>query len=197
MARPTEFDRDQTLEAAMKLFWCRGYVATSLSQLLETMGIGRSSFYAGFGDKRSLYVEVLRLFSDRTLQILLDARREAGALDAVRRFFYGTLLEVPRARCARGCLMVNSVLELAEVDPALRALASDELAAIERGFESCFEAAQAAGVYPRDRSPRDLAAHVMLINQGLRVASRERVPRKELGRRIDTALSLMGIPAAE
>ena len=56
MARPIEFDREQALEAALKLLWSQGYVATSLNQLLETMGIGRSSFYAAFTDKRSLFI---------------------------------------------------------------------------------------------------------------------------------------------
>ncbi len=193
MARPTEFDRDQTLEAAMKLFWCQGYVATSLSQLLETMGIGRSSFYAAFGDKRSLFIEVLELFSERTRQMLVDDWEETGSLDAIQRFFYTTLLEVPRARAGRGCMMVNTILELADVDPELSVLAERKLAGVESVFEHCFEQAQQTGNYTRDRSARDLAAHVMVMNQGLRVASRKRVSRSELKRHVDTALSLLGL----
>lgn len=193
MARPTEFDRDEALEAAMKLFWCQGYVATSLSQLLETMGIGRSSFYAAFGDKRSLFIEALELFSERMRKMLVDACEETGSLDAIGRYFYSTLLEVPGAWASRGCMMVNTILELADVDPELSVLAERKLAGVESVLEDCFEQAQQTGRYTRDRSARELAAHVMVLNQGLRVASRKRVPRSELKRNIDTALSLLGL----
>ena len=197
MARPVEFDRDQALEAALKLFWSQGYAATSLIALLETMGIGRSSFYAGFRNKRSLFIEVLQLFSDRTYKILLDACEETGSLKALRKFFYDTLLNVPRARAGRGCMMVNTILELAAVDEELSELAARELARVEEVVETCFEQAQGSGTYPVERSPADLAAHVMLLNQGLRVASRKHVPRRELKRRIDTALSILGLPSPD
>ena len=52
MARSREFDLEKATEAAMKLFWARGYMATSLPDLLETVGIARSRFYATFGTKR-------------------------------------------------------------------------------------------------------------------------------------------------
>lgn len=194
MARPVEFDRDEALEAAMRLFWGQGYVATPVDQLLGAMGIARSSFYAAFGDKRSLFVEVLRLFSDRTRAMLMEAWAETGTLEAIARFFRSTLLEVPRQRAGRGCLMVNTILELAEVDAELSALASSELARVETVFEQCFARAQAAGQYPLRRSASELAAHVMLLNQGLRVASRKRASRNELGKQIETALSLLELP---
>jgi len=194
MARPVEFDRDEALEAAMRLLWGQGYVATPVDQLLGAMGIARSSFYAAFGDKRSLFVEVLRLFSDRTRAMLMEAWSETETLEAIARFFRSTLLEVPRQRAGRGCLMVNTILELAEVDAELSALASSELARVETVFEQCFARAQAAGQYPLRRSASELAAHVMLLNQGLRVASRKRASRNELGKQIDTALSLLELP---
>ncbi|MDG2336153.1 MAG: helix-turn-helix domain containing protein [Myxococcota bacterium] len=194
MARPVEFDRDAALEAAMRLFWAQGYLATSVEELLKAMGIARSSLYAAFGDKRSLFVEVLRLFSDRTRAMFTEAWAETESLEAVPRFFRTTLLEVPRRRAGRGCLMVNTILELAEVDAGLSGLATKELARVEAAFTECFSRAQAAGEYPTERSAEALAAHLMLVNQGLRVASRKRTSPSELGEQIDTALSLLELP---
>lgn len=194
MARPVEFDREMAEEAALKLFWRQGYSATSLQQLLDAMGIGRSSFYGTFGDKRSLFIDVLKLFSERTRAMLVGAWEETGSPEAVSRFFYDTLLAVPRYRAGRGCMMVNTILELADVDEELSALATEELARVERVFEACFEKAQQTGAYPGERSASDLAAHVMLLNQGLRVASRKRVSRRTLKSQIDTGLSLLGLP---
>ncbi len=194
MARHLEFDREQALEAATLLFWRQGYVPTSLSQLLEAMGIGRSSFYATFGDKRSVFIEALTLFSDRTREILLS---ETGAPPQrqIRRFFEATLFEVPRRRAARGCMMVNTVLELADVDDELCALATRELNRIETEFQRLLAEASAAGT-DLNQPPREGARFLMLINQGLRVASRQGRPRRELAGLVDSALSMLGLPAA-
>ncbi len=191
MARPVEFDRDAALDAAIKLFWSQGYSATPLAQLLEGMGIGRSSFYASFGDKRSLFVEVLELFAARTQKIFAESRRPEDVLGTVRRFFERTLLQVPRSRSSRGCLMVNTILELAEVDAELCAQAASALGRMEADFEACFAEAQQAGRYPKDQPAAALASHVMLLNQGLRVASRKRVSRAKLQSEIDLSLSFL------
>ena len=50
--RPREFDRDRALARAMRLFWSRGYEATSVSELTEAMGITPPSLYSAFGDKK-------------------------------------------------------------------------------------------------------------------------------------------------
>ena len=196
MPRPAEFERQQTLDAALRLFWCQGYTATSLNQLLAAMDIGRSSFYAAFGDKRSLFVECLELFALRTRDILRAARDEQGSPAAIRGFFDRTLFQVPDYRARRGCMMVNTILELAEVDPALSQLAADKLGEVENDLAECFREAQSAGDFPAGKKAEDLAACVMVINQGLRVASRKKTSRRELRRAVDTSLSLLGLAAA-
>jgi len=62
--RPVEFDRNVALEEAMQLFWSRGYEATSLPELLERMGIARSSFYQSFGSKQDLFLEAVERYRD-------------------------------------------------------------------------------------------------------------------------------------
>ena len=197
MARPVEFDRADALEAAMRLFWVQGYQATSLPGLLDAMGIGRSSFYAAFGGKRPLFVEAVGLFSARTRHLLMGASEAEGGLETIGRFFRETLIDAPRRRVIRGCLMVNTVLEMAEADQELSRLAAEELARVESLFERCFDRAQRAGEYPSQRSTSDLAAHAMVLNQGLRVASRERVPRRKLKKSVETGLSLLGLPTTD
>lgn len=81
MSRPVEFDRRQAVNRALVLFWRQGYQATSLTDLLETMGIGRSSFYAAFTDKRIFYIECLDLFADRTLHLLQAAPPDMPPFD--------------------------------------------------------------------------------------------------------------------
>lgn len=196
MARPLEFDRDAALEAALRLFWRQGYTATSLQQLLDEMAISRSSFYAAFGDKRALFLEVVALFRDRTLVIIDEARDELGAAGAISAFFRHTILEVPQRRVRRGCLMVNTLLEMADVDDSLSVFASESLQRMEQRFEGCLREAQQASEIATVLAPADGARQLMLVNQGLRVASREGRSRRELAVMLNTSLTLLGLPKA-
>ena len=171
MARPLEFDRDAALDRAMRVFWRQGYQAASLPDLITDMGISRSSLYAAFGDKRGLMSECLDLFAQRTLQILARARAGLPPLEALRQFFDRSVVDPPGGKAEWGCLLVNTVLEMADVDDDLSAHAAARLAQVQAGFEDCLRdagspAAQAA----------ELAAFLMLVNQGLRVSSRRAQP---------------------
>lgn len=193
MARPTAFNRDKAVASAMGLFWSKGYTATSMSQLLAAMGIGRSSFYAAFEDKRSLYIECLDLFYQQTLLILQRAWDKHQSPAAFREFFYQTTFELPESYANCGCLVVNTVLELADVEEDLNRRAVDYLEKLEAEFADCIRQAQQIGNFSRDRSPENLAASLMLINQGLRVAGRKGLSKEELNRTVDSGLAAIGL----
>jgi len=195
MARPPEFDRTKALEAAMKQFWARGYLATSLADLLAAMGLARSSFYASFGTKRKLFMECLELFGERTLAIIAKDTEHLAPSALPRAFFEATLLNVSQRKATQGCMMVNSVLELADVDPELNQLAAKKLSAIENAFALAFEQAQEQGELATTLNPKELAKLVMTINLGLRVQSRQKQSRETLESIIDNSLSMLGLAA--
>ena len=195
MPRPTSFDRDTALDAALKLFWRRGYTATSLAELLQAMGIARSSFYAAFGDKRSLYLESLQLFGDRTRDILTSAANKGDELGAIRQFFHQTITETPAHRLSWGCMMVNSILELTDVDSGIKDCAQAKLDDIEDEFERLLARARRQGKLPGDHSTRELARTLMTLNLGIRVESRKRSNPAQLQHTIDTSLALFGLAA--
>jgi len=177
MARPLEFDRSQAVNKALVLFWRKGYQASSLADLLAAMGIGRSSFYAAFADKRSLYIECLGLFAARTLELLQRARTEMPPVDALQSFFERSFFGGRGASAASdtkrhwGCMLVNTVLEMAGVDDDLAARASRHLGEVQRIFQAYL---QDAGAAPA--RAEELAAMLMLFNEGIRVSSRRRLP---------------------
>ena len=111
MSRPIEFDRPQAVNRALVLFWRKGYQATSLTDLLETMGIGRSSFYAAFRDKRIFFIECIDLFSDRTLHLLQDARSQMPPLEALENFFQRNFVGMKGTVEKKnwGCMLVNTI----------------------------------------------------------------------------------------
>jgi len=133
------------------------------------------------------------LFADRTYAILAQVRTQSNPAVALQLFFTSTLFDVPTRRLHRGCMMINSVLELAEVDQGLSQLATKRLDEIEDAFTQCFELAIDEGLIRTDKTPEQLAQFIMTINQGIRVAARKEVPKNELASILDTTLSLMGI----
>jgi TetR/AcrR family transcriptional repressor of nem operon len=171
MARPIEFNRPQAVNRGLALFWRQGYQATTLADLLAAMGIGRSSFYAAFTDKRSFFIECLDLWAARTLDLLQAARKEMPPIDALQDFFERSFVVARGAKANWGCLLVNTVLEMAGVDDDLAARASQHLGEMQRVFQGCL---QDAGAEPT--RAEELAAMLMLFNEGIRVSSRRRLP---------------------
>jgi TetR/AcrR family transcriptional regulator, transcriptional repressor for nem operon len=189
MARPIEFDQPKALNRALVLFWRKGYQATSLADLLAAMDISRSSFYAAFTDKRSLFIECLNLFSARTLELLQRARAEMPPLDALQDFFERNFTGARGAGAVRGhwgCMLVNTVLEMAGVDDELGARASRHLGEMQRVFQACL---QDAGASPA--RAEELAAMLMLFNEGIRVSSRRRLPDAQHLQPIATTFGLV------
>ena len=171
MARPIEFDRPEAVNRAMALFWRQGYQATSLADLLGAMGLSRSSFYAAFGDKRGLFVECIDLFARHTADLLERARAGMPPVDALQVFFERDFGDARGARSQWGCMLVNTVLEMAGVDDDLAARASRHLDQVERLFRTFLQDAGAAPALAEE-----LAAMLMLVLEGVRVSSRRPLP---------------------
>lgn len=186
MARPIEFDRPQAVNRALALFWRQGYQATTLADLLQAMGIGRSSFYAAFTDKRTFFIECLDLWAARTLDLIEHACAQRPPVDALQDFFERSFIAARGAKAHWGCMLVNTVLEMAGVDEQLAARASHHLGEMQRVFQACL---RDAGATPA--RAEELAAMLMLFNEGIRVSSRRRLPEAQHLQPIATTFRLI------
>jgi TetR/AcrR family transcriptional repressor of nem operon len=159
---------------------------TTLAELLQTMGIGRSSFYAAFTDKRTFFIECLDLWAARTLDLVQQARAEMPPVDALQDFFERSFVGTRGAKAHWGCMLVNTVLEMAGVDDELAARASHHMGAMQRVFQACL---LDAGATPA--RAEELAAMLMLFNEGIRVSSRRRLPEAQHLQPIATTFRLV------
>jgi len=141
MARPTTFIQEQALDKAMKLFWRQGYATTSLSQLVEEMGISRSSLYSTFGDKKSLLKLALERYNAGYNDIVKKISLANDPAYAIWLYFSQMYLQNDTLRLENGCLIVNSLLEFSDVDPELAQLAQDQLNKVNTAFRQCFRQA--------------------------------------------------------
>src|SRR5713226_9548064 len=133
MARPKAFDRTEMLDKAMELFWCRGYEATSIHDLLEYLGINRQSLYDTFGDKHTLFLEALQRYEKRGKASMVATLEGVGSgKEAIERVFRNTIQSYAQARPRCGCFVVNSTIELAPHDPEVAQCVTESLACTQK-----------------------------------------------------------------
>lgn len=134
--RPRSFDETAALDAAMRVFWEKGYEATSLDDLTRAMGLSRSSFYGTFGCKQTLFLRAVEHYSRRGIRNLKEVADEAGAgaVDAMLQ-----ALANPEGG-SRGCLLINCITELAPHDEAVAELGRRHIDQIEDIFARAIDA---------------------------------------------------------
>jgi TetR/AcrR family transcriptional repressor of nem operon len=169
MARTKEFDPDAVLKRAMELFWHQGYEATSMSDLVEHLGIGRASIYATFGSKRELYLRAYDLYLENGFDFVGVLSQPGPVLPAVEKMVAAFAESSAQDTQHRGCMVVNTAVELAPHDPALFRRVESQWDLIETTLTSALTRAQAQGEIPADRDPRALARFLLTVLQGMRV----------------------------
>lgn len=179
----------------MLRFWDHGYAATSVRDLGQAMGLGAASLYNSFGDKHALFARCLDRYLDGNMRERI-ARLET--MHPPRAAIEAFLQEVvARSLCdRRGCLLVNTALEVAPHDAAVGAIVADRLAELEGFFRRCVVAGQRAGSIARGRAARDLARLLLTTVMGLRVLARARPDPALLRGAARQALALLDPPGA-
>ncbi|MEV6111496.1 helix-turn-helix domain-containing protein [Streptomyces sp. NPDC052109] len=174
MARTKEFDPDAALQAALELFWRRGYEATSMADLVAHLGIGRASLYATFGSKHELYLRALDRYGQAQNPLLTrELSRPGPVLPAVRALVLRFAAEAAsEARREQGCLVTNTAVELAPHDRAAARRVEQSWDHLETLLHSALVRAQEQGELAGDRAPQALARMLLVLLQGLRVVGK-------------------------
>ncbi|POX51410.1 TetR/AcrR family transcriptional regulator [Streptomyces sp. Ru72] len=187
--RPRSFDRGTALEKALLAFWEHGYEATSVSDLTRVMGIGAPSLYAAFGDKRSLFEEVVGVYDERYGSFGGRAlAEEPTARAAVERMLREAAEIYTAPGRPHGCLVIHAATNCTtpEVEESLRARRNANIDA----FESRIRAAVATGELPAGTDARTLARYVGAIIQGMSQQARDGATREELEALAEVALAV-------
>jgi TetR/AcrR family transcriptional repressor of nem operon len=191
MPRPREFDEPTVLEAAMRCFWNRGFEQTSMRDLAGEMGITSASLYNAFGDKRSLYRRALGYYLEQSVRDRVARLSPLPPFSALRAFFDEIVERSVIDKQRRGCMLVNSALELAPYDPEFQKLVADEMIFIESFFLRCVAAAQEEGTITTRRPADELAKLLLSVLLGIRVLARTRPQRAVLEGAANGALRLL------
>lgn len=190
MPRTKEFETGDALDAAMQLFWRKGYAATSLRDLLDGMGIGYGSFYNAFGDKHALFLASLDRFRELRTSWIDEVLEDSG-LGGIEEVFRRTVDGLVGFEPRRGCLLANTAVELGPHDAEVAAKISRYVRHTEAVFERAVIRAQEAGEIPADRDPRAMACFLVNTLHGLRVLARAGTDRAVLEDAVRVALDVL------
>ena len=175
MGRIREFDIDIALKLAMHLFWRKGYHTTSLVDLCEAMHISRSSFYAAYTDKKTLFISCMDTYFEGFRSALPDVNGLENPIQALRKQ-YLTVMSDDLPNSYLGCLLVNTVLEMADVDDELKNLADQKWKFLVEDYSR--EAFLQAGLSQSEA--QIFSKHLDVVIAGITVADRRLMPRSGL-----------------
>jgi len=160
MPSPKGYKREEVLDRAIELFRRQGYSATSTAELVEELGMNRKSMYAEFGSKQELFEAALDRYSEINLSRVLAPieAREADA-QSIRDAFLGYASASETKFRGLGCLMANTAVERAALDPGSAKYVDAYLDRLTKGFRNALQNAQGDGDVSKDANLDDLAAH--------------------------------------
>ncbi|MZR30038.1 TetR/AcrR family transcriptional regulator [Sneathiella litorea] len=171
MSRSAPYDRETALDAAMKLFWEKGFHATSLKDLEAALQMKPGSIYAAFTSKEHLYMLALERYFEKSRAMFRNQIvRAASPLDALADHFRAYARLAPNDKSRKACMLTKTMVDTRTTDPAIAAATRNYLSAMHNEFRAAFSAAQTAGELADSADPNRLAHRFQANVTALRLA---------------------------
>jgi TetR/AcrR family transcriptional repressor of nem operon len=192
MARTKEFDTCEVLDKAINLFWDKGYNGCSMQDIVDGLGLSRSSIYETFGDKRQLFLEALKKYQREAMEALeKNINATPDFRQVLAKMFDAILAENVNGSIQNGCFMVNSAVELAAHDPEIAAIVKANQQEMENILYKAIKKGQQSGQINISLPARAIARFFHTCLSGIRVTARSGADRKTLEDIIKVSLSVL------
>lgn len=191
--RPRSFDETGALEKATQVFWSKGYDGVTIDDLVAGMGVGRPSLYAIFGDKRAIFLRVLKAYAERKGALAAKALLSPpGVRSSIAGFLRYAVESATEKGSARGCLLmcVAPLVNDAEVQRFLQNAATGGTALLEGRFRDGISAGEISPDFPVSAR----AIQVTDLARGLTMRAQMGTPRKTLLKDAEGAADLVLLP---
>ena len=192
MPRNKQFDTDEVLDKAMELFWKQGFHATTMQNLVDSLGINRASIYDTFGGKHQLYEAAFERYRERNqdqIKGLLD--REKNAFKGLRKLFLWNLEVSLQDKDNKGCFVVNCTSEYYPLNKAISSTLLHNKAAFESAVSKFISLGQQKRQLSKNLDAEGMAQYLYTVYNGLKNVAQVNKDRKELERIVDTALQVL------
>lgn len=193
MARSKAFNESEVLEKAVNLFWSKGYNGASAQDLVDHLGISRSSLYDTFSDKRTLFLKSLKQYqSQQTNALVKLAAQSNDAKQTFQQIFEALSDNSLKDNLVKGCFMVNTAIDMAPHDKEIEQLVQANNKQVEDAFTDLIKKGQEAGQFSNHTAARSLARFMFTTMSGIQVAVRSGAQKKILDNIVKVALEVLG-----
>lgn len=173
MARPREFDTKEALGQALEVFWTKGYEASSVCDLMEAMGLSKSSLYDSFGSKHELFLKVIDCYVDGSSAIFASALTgEGSGRRAIEDMFAAIIETASGEEGRRGCFVANCAVELSGADQQAGRRVARYFKKFEEAVEAAVRRGQGQGNISADKDAAALARYLVSNINGIRVMAK-------------------------
>lgn len=189
MGRHREFDVEKALDAALCVFWRKGYEGASYADLTEATGVERPALYSAFGNKEALFRQALDRYSERYLDYIPEALKLPTSRQIAAHILYNAVDLNTRYPDHTGCLGINGAVAGSDETEPVRQALIDFRAAGQAELRERFERSKAEGDLPETANCEALAAFVMAMTHGMAVQAKAGFSRDMLNAVAEQALS--------
>jgi TetR/AcrR family transcriptional regulator, transcriptional repressor for nem operon len=190
MARTKAFDPDAALERAMQAFWTRGYAATSTQDLVDALGINRSSLYGTFHSKDELYRRALQLYTEVDEPWSKALVEGSGPFrERLREALLAAVADDLDPDRSRGCFIGNAAVERAAVDERVRRLVAAGFGNVRGVFAAALVRARDDGELPAGADIEARATLLLTTFEGLRVMAKGARDRAQIEQAVDAVVA--------
>jgi AcrR family transcriptional regulator len=188
LGRPRAFSEEAALDAAMRVFWEKGYEGASLTDLTEAMGISRPSLYATFGDKEALFLRAMEQYTNGPGDYLRAALEEVTAYAVIEALLRGAVRLLADPHNPRGCLSVQGGIACSTAAEPIRQALIAWRKKGEAEILKRLKRARAEGDLPAELDPNDLARYIATVLNGLGIQAASGATKAEMTRVVEMAL---------
>lgn len=191
MGRPKTFDKREILEAALRVFWKKGFSATSMRDLEGATKLSAGSIYHSFGSKLQLFEEALEFYLEQVVGARVHYHLGIGQdpEQGIRNFILSSFTGVPKSVEGDACFLVKTSSELGQAEPTVSAIIQKGFRLIEAGFQKQLQRGQEQGIWRPDFDPLSASRQLLFLMVGLLVASRQQGKPDPLIEAVDFTLN--------
>jgi len=193
MARTKDFNENEVLNKAINLFWLKGYNATSMQDLVDNLGISRSSLYDTYGDKHSLFLKALESYQSNNAGKICDlVNSDLPAKQIIEQLLGYIAGELLCDQASKGCFLVNAEVEVAPHDEQVNRMICQNDQQVEDAFYKVIQKGQQTGEIANMQDARALARFTFNTVKGMRVTAKSTKDKGVFDDIIKMAVSVLG-----